>query len=104
MNRRSFLKFLSAIPVIRNIPLPRRLVYGCGNDGDVVLLGNKWVSPHTAIKMMGGGGAGGDGFPGGLIVVFPQDAARTIILTAKGDKDVTLKPGVETADLKEPGV
>lgn len=97
MNRRSFLKFLSAIPIIRHIPLPRRLVYGSGNDGDIVLLpGNKWVSPYTAIKMMGGGGGAG-----GLIVVFPNDVARTITFpTNKDDKDIAIKPGVETADLK----
>jgi hypothetical protein len=80
MNRRGFLRFLAAVPLLKHIPLPARMVYGSGNDGDIVLGGAKWVSPYKAISYGGGGGGGGGG--GCLIII--KNVSTKIELTAKG--------------------
>ena len=67
MNRRGFLRLLAAIPVIRHVPLPRR-IYG---DGDLALTNNQTLSPHQAKQYWDSlGGGGGGGGSGGLCMII----------------------------------
>jgi hypothetical protein len=76
MNRRGFLKFLAAIPVIRHVPLPKG-IFGSGNDGDITLTGRAVISPYEW-KNYGGGGGGG-----GSVFVYCK-TAKNITITARG--------------------
>lgn len=74
MNRRSFLRLLAAVPVLRHVPLPRRL-YG---DGALTIPGNEMLSPSWWKKCdeasWGGGGGGG----GGAIIVMYTRGTLTV--------------------------
>lgn len=79
MNRRGFLKFLASVPLIRHIPLAKR-IYGDGTDGDLTLTENQ-ILPHDkwASYTGGGGGAGGGG---GIVIIITGSTALTV--TANG--------------------
>lgn len=87
MNRRSFLRMLAAVPVLRHMPLPRS-IYGDG-DGTLTIPGNEMLSPHKWKKFdeisWGGSGGGGGG------------AGHMIVICTKGDITVSANGGGDSS-------
>ncbi len=76
MNRRSFLRVLAAIPIIRHIPLPKK-IYG----DELTLTANATLSPLAYKKYT-------DLNLGGIVILISSKVS-TLKVTAEGGKELS---------------